>query len=147
MALNLSLKKLPWYGQLGLFAGVAIAVDWRVSGTSTRSRRRRSIATRSAELKTMRGEIDRGLATAKQLPEFRRSVAVLQVELDRLRTVLPQERDVADLLRRVQGMATQSNLSILGLRAGRGDEGTARGMADRLSLEGTYHDLDRSSIA
>jgi type IV pilus assembly protein PilO len=139
--MNLSLKKLPWYGQLGLFAGVAIAVTgafWYFYAQPTQA----SIATRSAELKTMRGEIDRGLATAKQLPEFRRSVAVLQVELDRLRTVLPQERDVADLLRRVQGMATQSNLSILGF--------TPQAVATKelhaewpigLSLEGTYHDL------
>ena len=46
--------------------------------------------------------------------------------------MLPEEQDVADLLRRVQGMATQSNLAILGFtpQAG-GEEAAARGVADR----------------
>ena len=39
---------------------------------------------------------------------------MLEAQLDRLRTVLPEEQDVADLLRRVQAMATQSNLTIRG---------------------------------
>ena len=38
----------------------------------------------------------------------------LQAQLERLRPVLPDEKDVADLLRRIQGMATQSNLTIRG---------------------------------
>jgi len=90
----------------------------------------------------LRRDIDRGLATARRLPEFRREVANLQTQLDRLRVVLPEERDVADLLRRVQAMATQSNLTILGF--------TPQAIAPRqlyaewpigLQLEGTYHDL------
>jgi Tfp pilus assembly protein PilO len=39
-------------------------------------------------------------------------VADLETQLERLRAVLPEEKDVADLLRRIQGMATQSNLTI-----------------------------------
>ena len=52
--------------------------------------------------------------TAKRLPEFRREVEQLEAQLERLRAVLPEERDVADLLRRVQAMATQSRLTIRG---------------------------------
>jgi type IV pilus assembly protein PilO len=101
-----------------------------------------SLATRRAELAMVRGEIDRGLATARRLPEFRREVADLEVQLEGLRAVLPDERDVADLLRRVQTTATQSNLTILGF--------TPQAVATRelhaewpigLRLEGTYHDL------
>ncbi len=64
--------------------------------------------------------------------------------MSRLRAVLPDERDVADLLRRVQGMATQSSLTILGF--------TPQAVAKKtiyvewpigLKLEGTYHDLGR----
>jgi type IV pilus assembly protein PilO len=66
----------------------------------------------------------------------------LQAQLERLRAVLPEERDVADLLRRVQAMATQSNLTIQGFKP--------QAVATRqlhaewpigLELEGTYHDL------
>jgi type IV pilus assembly protein PilO len=141
MAVNLSLARLPWYGQIAAFAALslaAIGAFWYVYARPAAE----SIATRRAQLQTIRADIDRGLATARRLPEFRREVAELQAQLDRLRAVLPEERDVADLLRRVQAMATQSNLTILGF--------APQAVATRqlhaewpigLQLEGTYHDL------
>ena len=139
--MNLSLSKLPWYGQVAAFVGLSAAatdVFWYWYARPAEE----SLATRRAELATLRGEIDRGLATARRLPEFRREVADLQFQLDRLRVVLPAERDVADLLRRVQTTATQSNLTILGF--------TPQAVVTRelhaewpigLQLEGTYHNL------
>jgi type IV pilus assembly protein PilO len=141
MAMNLSLSKLPWYGQLAAFvamAAVATGVFWYWYASPAQTR----INTRRAELQTLKTEIDRGLATARRLPEFRRQLTELEAQLERLRPVLPEERDVADLLRRVQAMATQSNLTILGFQP--------RAVATRqlhaewpigLQLEGTYHDL------
>ena len=114
------------------------------SGTRTARPAQESLATRSAQLTTLRDDIERGLATARRLPEFRREIADLQIQLDRLRAVLPEERDVADLLRRVQAMATQPNLAIRGF--------SPQAVATRelyaewpigLQLEGTYHDLGR----
>jgi type IV pilus assembly protein PilO len=101
-----------------------------------------NIEAREAELTTINQNIERGLATAKRLPEFRREVQSLEAQLVRLRAVLPEEQDVADLLRRVQAMATQSRLTIRGF--------TPRAVTRRqmhaewpigLQLEGTYHDL------
>jgi type IV pilus assembly protein PilO len=103
---------------------------------------RESITAREAQLATLRTNIERGLATARRLPEFRREVEQLEAQLERLRAVLPEEQDVADLLRRVQAMATQSRLTIRGF--------TPRAVTRRqmhaewpigLELEGTYHDL------
>lgn len=139
--MNFSFNRMPWYGQLAAFVALSVAGTgvfwyWYVRPAEE------SIAARNAQLGTLRGDIDRGLATARRLPEFRRDVADLQIQLDQLRAVLPDERDVADLLRRVQAMATQSNLTILGF--------TPRAVATRelhaewpigLQLEGTYHDL------
>ena len=94
------------------------------------------------QLAGLRAEIDRGHAAERRLPEFRRELASLEAQMSRLRAVLPDERDVADLLRRVQGMATQSSLTILGF--------TPQAVAKKdayvewpigLKLEGTYHDL------
>ena len=111
--MNFSLSKLPWRAQVGAFVALSIAaagVFWYFYASPTQE----SIATRTTQLAMLRADIDRGLATARQLPEFRREAADLQVQLDRMRDDLPEERDVADLLRRVQAMATQSNLTILG---------------------------------
>ena len=141
MAMNLSLSKLPWYGQVGVFAVLALAgagVFWNFYASPAQA----SIDERQAQLAMIRADIDRGLATARRLPEFRREVAQLEAQLDQLRTILPSERDVADLLRRVQTMATQSNLTIRGF--------TPQAVATRqlhaewpigLQLEGTYHNL------
>jgi len=141
MALNLSLSRLPWYGQVGAFAALSLAavgVFWNWYAQPMQA----TIATRQAELVRLRADITRGEATARRLPEFRREVATLQAQLDQLRAVLPEEQDVADLLRRVQGMATQSNLTIRGFTP----HAVARKQMHMewpigLQLEGRYHDL------
>jgi type IV pilus assembly protein PilO len=141
MAVNLSLSKLPWYGQLGAFFALSLAgagVFWNFYVKPAQE----SLTQREAELATVRADIQRGLATARRLPEFRRQVTELEAQLDRLRPVLPSEKDVADLLRRIQGMATQSNLTIRGF--------APQAVATRqmyaewpigLQIEGTYHNL------
>ena len=141
MAMNLSLNKLPWYGQVGAFvalAGAGVGVFWNMYAQPTQA----AIEGRRAELGKLQEEIKRGQEAARQLPEFRREVTTLQAQLDQLKVILPEERDVADLLRRVQAVATESNLTILGF--------TPRAIATRemhaewpigLQLEGTYHDL------
>ena len=141
MAINVSLSKLPWYGQVGAFVALSLAAagafwNWYARDTQI------SIDQRSTELAKLRQEIDRGLATAKRLPEFRREVGSLEAQLERLRAVLPEEQDVADLLRRVQAMATQSNLAILGFAP----KAVAKKQLHAewpigLKLEGSYHDL------
>lgn len=139
--MTFSLSKLPWYGQVAAFVALSAAaacVFWYWHARPARE----SIAAQRAQLATVRRDIDRGLATARRLPEFRREVADLQIHIDRLRGVLPEERDVADLLRRVQAVATESHLTILGF--------TPQAVATRrlhaewpiaLQLDGTYHDL------
>jgi len=141
MAMNFNLSKLPWHTQVGAFVALSFAAAgafWYFYASPAQE----SIAARTTQLATLRAEIDRGLATARKLPEFRREVADRQVQLDRLRVVLPEERDVADLLRRVQAMATQSNLTILGFSP---QAVTTRELHAEwpigLQLEGTYHDL------
>ncbi|HKE84572.1 MAG TPA: type 4a pilus biogenesis protein PilO [Vicinamibacterales bacterium] len=141
MALNLSLGTLPWYGQVGAFVALSLALAgafWQLVAKDTMT----AIDDQRQQLATLKVEIDRGLAIARGLPGFRKEVGRLETQLDRLRAVLPEEQDVADLLRRAQAMATQSNLAIRGF--------TPRMVARKtlhaewpigLKLEGTYHDL------
>lgn len=139
--MDLSLNKLPWYGQLAAFVALSLAgagVFWNFYASPERQR----IDTRRLELDRVRAEVDKGNAAARRLPQFREEVTRLEADLERLRQVLPEEKDVADLLRRIQAMATQSNLTIRGF--------TPRAAAQRqlhaewpigLLLEGNYHDL------
>ncbi len=141
MAINLSLTKMPWYGQVAAFAVLGLGATgafWNWYAQSAQE----ALEAQRTQLTGLRAEVDRGRAAERRLPEFRRELASLEAQMSRLRAVLPDERDVADLLRRVQGMATQSSLTILGF--------TPQPVAKKtmyvewpigLKLEGTYHDL------
>ena len=138
---DLSLGKLPWYGQLGAFLALSLAgagVFWNFYVRPAQD----EMAVRQSQLTGLRLEIDKGLATARRLPEFRSQVSQLEGDLERLKAVLPEEKDVADLLRRLQAMATQSRLTIRGFTP---RAVTARQLHQEwpigLELEGRYHDL------
>ena len=141
MAINFSLSKLPWYGQVGVFVAVAVgsvAAFWNYYAQPAQA----EIDTRMITLTQVRADINRGLTTARRLPEFRKEVATLELQLDRLRAVLPEERDVADLLNRINAMATQSNLKVLGyLPAAMTKKALHSEWPIGLRLEGSYHDM------
>jgi type IV pilus assembly protein PilO len=138
---NLSLSKLPWYGQVGAFVALSLAAAGAFWYLYARDKMT-AIDGQRQQLVSLRAEIDTGLKTAKRLPEFRQEVGRLEAQLDRLRAVLPEEQDVADLLRRVQGMATQSNLAIRGFTPQTVSRKTLHAeWPIGLKLEGTYHDL------
>src|SRR6266496_576308 len=83
-----------------------------------------------------------GVATARKLPEFRAQVGDLEARLNNLKAVLPEEKDAADLLRRMQTVATQSNLTIKSFKPA--PTVTKQLHAEwpiNLELDGTYHNL------
>ena len=139
--MELSLSKLPWYGQIGAFvlvAGGSVFGFWKFYVTEMEA----DIATRQSRLTAMRQDIARGVATARRLPEFQSQVTDLEARLESLRAVLPEQKDVADILRRVQGLATQSNLSIQRFTPQPPkQEALYASLPFKLTAEGSYHDL------
>jgi Tfp pilus assembly protein PilO/Tfp pilus assembly protein PilP len=138
---DLSLARLPWHLQVAVFAALSLAV----TGTyyfyleiPTQDR----IAEREHELTGIRSRISKGSITARQLPALREEVVDLRARLESLRLILPEEKDAADLLRRVHTLAVQSSLSIRGFRP---QATTPRPLHAEwpigLELEGTYHNL------
>ena len=90
----------------------------------------------------MRAEINRGLATARKLPQFRAEVAELEARLENLKAVLPDQKDFGDLLRSLQTLASQSNLTIRDFKPG--TVVTKQLHAEwpiTMELDGTYHNL------
>jgi type IV pilus assembly protein PilO len=139
--MDLSLSKLPWYGQVGAFvvvAGLAVFAFWNFYVTEMQA----DIDIRQARLTSLRGDIARGVATARRLPEFQAQVTELEHRLEGLKAVLPEEKDVAEILRRVQGLATQSNLSIQRFTPQpQKQQPLYAELPYKLQAEGTYHDL------
>jgi type IV pilus assembly protein PilO len=139
--MNLSLNKLPWYGQVGLFvvlalAGVAVFYQFYVVPTTE------EMATREQRLATLRVDIAKGSTTAARLNQFKEQLAAREAQLEELKSRLPEQKDVADLLRRIQTLATQSNLTIRGFKPA--PSVTKQLHAEwpiALQLDGTYHKL------
>ena len=139
--MELGLNKLPWYGQVAAFLIVAIA-GYLVFHSYWAVPAQEDIALRRQELNRKRVDISRALQTASQLPDFEAGVEELSTRLENLRAVLPEEEDAGALLRRLQTLATQSNLSI---RAFTPQAATLQALhsewPSRLELTGTYHNL------
>lgn len=139
--MDLSLNKLPWYAQLIAFVVVsagAVAGFWYYYATDAQA----ALATKETRLRTLRADINRGVQTARQLPEFQAQVTDLERRLDSLRAVLPEQKDVGEILRRVQGLAAQSNLKIEKFSP---QEPKPQPMyvslPFKIQTEGKYHDL------
>jgi type IV pilus assembly protein PilO len=139
--MQLTLTKLPWYAQLGAFVVLAIAgcgTFYYYYEMPTHA----DMQARELQLTSLRNDIKKGLDTAKKLPEFRSQVTDLEARLVNLKAVLPEEKDAADLLNRMQAVAAQSNMTIKGFKPS--PTVTKQLHAEwpiALELEGTYHNL------
>ena len=139
--MDLSLNKLPWYGQVGAFVLVSAGAMYGFHQFYV-SEAQADIDARQARLSTMRAEVARGVATARRLPEFQGQVTELEQRLESLRAVLPEQKDVAEILRRVEGLAVQSNLKIQRFTPQpTKQEALYAALPIKLRAEGTYHDL------
>jgi type IV pilus assembly protein PilO len=139
--MDLNLNKLPWYGQVALFVVLGLALIggfyWFYAVPAWDE-----MATREQKLAALRVDVAKGSATANQLNQFREQVAELEARLESLKAVLPEQKDVADLLRRIETLARQSNLAIQGFKPA--PSVTKQLHAEwpiALQLNGTYHNL------
>jgi len=139
--MDISLSKLPWWAQIGAFvvvSGLAVFGFWKFYVAEMQA----DIDTRQTRLTALRADITKGVATARRLPQFQSEVAELERRLENLRAVLPEQKDVADILRRVQGLATQSSLTIQRFTPQEPkQESLYAALPFKLRAEGTYHNL------
>jgi type IV pilus assembly protein PilO len=139
--MDLSLNKVPWYAQVGLILVLAVAgvaAFYYLYAIPAQD----EMAQQQTRLDVLRADINKGMATARKLPQFRAQVAELQTRLDGLQAVLPDEKDFGDLLRNLQTLAVQSNLSIRVFKPA--PVVTKQLHAEwpiNIELDGTYHNL------
>ena len=157
--MQLGLNKLPWYGVMlvaaviggagigsyhYLYAGFPKTVaEFLPIGESAGSLRA-GLLEKETQLAAERQEIQRGLAAEKRLVDFREELVTLERQFNDLKVVLPEKRDVADMLRRIQTLATQSSLVV---KVFRPQAVVSKQLHQEwpmaIELDGTYHDLAR----
>jgi type IV pilus assembly protein PilO len=139
--MDISLTKLPWYGQVGAF--VMLAVGGAAAFYQYYERPLQAdMDSRRNQLALLRADSIKGQETAKRLPAFKSQVADLQGRLEGLKAVLPDEKDAGELLRRLETVAAQSHLTIKAFKPA--PTVTKQLHAEwpiTLELDGTYHNL------
>lgn len=136
-----ALTRLPLAAQLGVAVLVAALICggfyWFYYSDALEQQKQKEM--QLADLQTQIRALE---ATANRLPEFQREVQALEARLETLKRILPPEKEMPDLMRRVQYLAAQSSLAIRKF--------TPAPVAQRefylevpvnIDIDGTYHNL------
>jgi type IV pilus assembly protein PilO len=76
------------------------------------SPKREQAAKLNSEITALTSEVQKGLIVEARLPQFKQEIARQKEYLKNLRNILPEEKETADIVRRVQQLAVESNLRI-----------------------------------
>lgn len=132
--------KPPIYGAVVglLFGGVLAALGyWQLSQPQ-----QKKIDQREADLKKLQGQIQEGRAAKQKLPQFRKEVEDLELELKDLRKILPARRNTDQLLRYVRTLADQRDFDLRVFKPNRpSDQEFYREWPIQVDLSGAYHPL------
>jgi type IV pilus assembly protein PilO len=135
------LTRLPLAGQLGVSAVVAALICggfyyfWYSDALDQQKNKEARLADLQKQIRALE-------ATANKLPEFQREVQALEARLETLKRILPPEKEMPDLMRRVQYLAAQSSLQIKKFNpAPPVQKDFYQEIPVNLDLEGTYHNL------
>jgi type IV pilus assembly protein PilO len=135
------LTKLPLAAQLGVSAVIAALLCggfyyfWYSAALETQKKQEAKLAELQKQIRALE-------ATANKLPEFQREVQALEARLETLKRILPPEKEMPDLMRRVQYLAAQSSLQIRKFNpAAPVQKDFFQEVPVNLDLEGTYHNL------
>jgi type IV pilus assembly protein PilO len=136
-----ALTKLPIAGQAGVSAGLAALIAglfwyfmWQPMDQEHMEK--------NAKLETLQKDIRALEVTASKLEDFKREVAQLEQKLETLKRILPPEKETPDLMKKIQYLAQQSNLSIKRFTpAATVKKEFYEEWPIQIAVEGTYHNL------
>jgi type IV pilus assembly protein PilO len=135
------LTKLPLLGQLGVSAGVAVvilAIFYYMYWTDATTKEEAKVG----QLNTLNEDIRKLEAVAAKLEEFKAKVAQLEADLERLKLLLPPQKETPDLMRKVEYLARQSNLIVRAFRPGPTvNKDFYQEWPINIDVEGNYHNL------
>ena len=135
------LTKLPLVGQLGVAVLAAILVCFGFYYFQY-SEMLQQQKTKEARLADLQSQIRALTAYANKLPEFQREVQALEARLETLKRILPPEKEMPDLMRRVQYLAAQSSLRVVKFTpVAPKQQEFYQEVPINLDLQGTYHNL------
>jgi type IV pilus assembly protein PilO len=144
MALEDALKGKPWYYGLGIGVVLAVAIIFVVHWFLVKEINV-NIQAREAELDELQKKIEKGRTAERQLPQFREEVKRLELELEKLRRILPSTRNTEEIIKKIKSLVDQGDFILVRLVFPRIAEGTEEGLPAEwpitVEVDGRYHDL------
>jgi len=142
MALTLDDK--PWYFGLGIGLAIAIAAVVAVHYLVVQGIEEQIHAAEST-IADLDKKIEQGRAAERKLPQFREEVKRLELELEKLRRILPSTRNTEEIIKKMKSLVDQGDftlrrLSFPPLSSPQGGDPYAEWPIS-VSVEGRYHNL------
>lgn len=107
------LEKVPFYGQILIFTGIALGiVGLAYYVTPNLSEMQDQIHALEDESADKEAKIAEGRAIEARLPEFEREIANLERKLGDVQRILPNQTETGDLLAWIKNLGDQSNLDL-----------------------------------
>lgn len=138
------LEGKPWYWGFGLGLILAIALVYTVH-TLYVVDIKNGIAAAEAKIAELDRKIEQGRAAERKLPQFREEVRRLELELEKLRRILPSSRNTEEIIKKIKSLVDQGDfalrrLTFPKLQAVKGEDPYAE-WPITVTVDGRYHDL------
>jgi type IV pilus assembly protein PilO len=141
MAIDLNEK--PWYVAVvvGAVLGIALFIVLQMYVFKDMQREISNLQTTIDELER---EIEKGRAAKADLPKLEEDIRNLELDLDRLRKILPTNRETDALLKRIKQLTERGNFRLTRFTPGDFIEmDFYQEWPIKVELDGTYHELGK----
>jgi type IV pilus assembly protein PilO len=142
MAFTLNDKPIWWGAAIGIvLAAVIVGGTYMYVVTPINDK----ITADISQMNELDKKIEQGRAAERKLPQFRAEVARLQIELEKLRRILPSTRNTEEIIQKIKALVDQGDFSLKKLTFPKlGVPKSGDPYAEwpiQVSVEGRYHNL------
>ena len=107
----MDLQSLPWYGQFLVFlliGGIAFGIFYMVYYSDNQN----TIAQLDSQIDDVEREIKKAEKKEMQLRQIKEEKEAKEKVLDKLKEILPEQKEIAQILRKIQGIISTARLRI-----------------------------------
>src|SRR5687768_10438586 len=141
---GMNLEGRPWYVAAAIGFVLAIVIVWAVHAYVV-APIKQEISAAESEIAELDKKIEQGRAAERKLPQFREEVRRLELELEKLRRILPSSRNTEEIIKKIKSLVDQGDFSLRKLTFPK--LGTAKSgdpyaeWPISVAVDGRYHDL------
>ncbi len=139
-----TLNEQPWYVALAIGIVIAAIILWGVNAYVVQPIKDQ-IAAADSRIAELDKKIEQGRAAERKLPQFREEVRRLELELEKLRRILPSSRNTEEIIKKIKSLVDQGDFTLKKLVfpklvEPKGGDPYAEWPIS-VSVDGRYHDL------